>query len=370
MRARALKLAGFAVLAVLLLVPGPAQAGKRVPKTFFGVDSIHRPPAAEFDLMRSSGVDVFRAPMIWRSIERDPPVEMFGQTHRTYDWSETDLYMQHSARSGVRLQFGITGTPAWVDRDIATSPMRSAAGRQGWTAFVAAVVSRYGRGGDFWDENPGLTVTPPITYQLWNEQNTTARYKPRPDVAEYAKLLELGGREIRAREPGAEIVPGGMFGTPKDADSSIKAWKFAKRLLKHPDARRYIDAIAIHPYSPDVRGVRYQFKKMRRVLVRAGRGDMPIHVTEIGWSSGAADNFFLFKGPKGQARMLKRSFAMMLKRRRDWNLERLVWFMWRDVARDEVPPGCGFCPKMGLLFEDLEPKRSHNAFVQFSNAPR
>ncbi len=46
--------------------------------------------------------------------------------------------------------------------------------------------------------------------------------------------------------------------------------------------------------------------KMRSTLDKAGMKKTPLQITELGWSSGVhKDTFFFFKGPRGQARMLK-----------------------------------------------------------------
>jgi hypothetical protein len=350
-----------AVTAALLLAT-PATAA---PANFYGVDSIHEPDGREFNLMRQSGVEIYRMPMMWRQIEPDPPVELNGHTVRRYDWSSPDRYVRRAAQTGVSIHVGLNNTPYWVAPDYRTSPMRSEQGRVGWRAFVAAVVARYGRGGEFWAENPDLLERPPVTYQVWNEQNTTSRYRPIADPAEYGRLLRIAGKEIRAREPGAQIIPGGMFGTPQTPDS-YSAWGFMGELLRQPGVRRYIDAAAIHPYSPNLRGVRYQFRKMRQVLRRSGLARLPLQVTEIGWSSSRSDDFFTFKGPAGQARLLRRSFKLMHERRKRWKLKRIMWFAWRDVRKADVGGNCGWCHKMGLLDLDLRPKRSYNAYTRFS----
>ncbi len=60
--------------------------------------------------------------------------------------------------------------------------------------------------------------------------NTVQRYRPKPDPQEYAKLLGIAGTEIRQADPGAEILPGGMFGTPQ-TPNSYDAWDFMRMLL-------------------------------------------------------------------------------------------------------------------------------------------
>jgi hypothetical protein len=363
MRSALATLATTAVAATAALVlAAPATA---LPPNFYGVDSIHEPDGREFGLMRQSGVQIYRMPMMWRQIEPNAPVELGGRTIRSYDWSAPDRYVRRAAQTGVSLHVGLNNTPYWVAEDQRTSPMRSAQGRVGWRAFVAAVVDRYGLGGKFWAENTDLPQRPPVTYQVWNEQNTTGRYRPVANPAEYGRLLRIAGREIRAREPRAQIIPGGMFGTPQ-TPNSYTAWGFMWQLLREPGVRRYIDAAAIHPYSPNLRGVRYQFRKMRQVLKRSGRAKLPLHVTEIGWSSGTSDDFFTYKGRGGQARLLRRSFKLMHERRKRWKLKRIMWFSWRDVRNAEIEGNCGWCNKMGLLDFDLRPKPSYKAYTRFS----
>lgn len=353
------------LLAATMLVapaalPVPVTASAALPADFWGVDSAHEPPSNEFALMRDTGVEVFRIPISWRSIEPNAPIEVLGQVHRTYEWAATDRLVRRATEQGVHLHAGLIDTPAWVASDARTSPVRSKEGGEGWQDFVDAVVHRYGRGGDFWIENPTLPVNAPIAYQVWNEQNTDGRYLPNPNPKEYGRLLTIAGEQIRESEPGAQILPGGMFGTPQ-TDQSMDAWDFIRILLEQPGVSRYVDAVGVHPYSPDVRGVKYQLATMRKALDKAGATEVPIQVTELGWSSGVHDPFFFFKGPKGQARMLRKSFELMLDKRTKWNIERIIWFSWRDVSRGDAP-GCVYCQKFGLLREDLSRKPSYTAF--------
>ena len=349
-----------AIAATLGLCAAPASA-RSLPPNFFGIDSVHEPPANEFALMANTGAEVFRAPISWREVEQDPPIQVFGRTIHTYDWTETDREIRRASEFGLAIHAGLIDTPYWVAKDARTSPVRSKEGAEGWSAFVAAAVARYGRGGSFWTENPTLTVNPPIAYQVWNEQNTDGRYLPKPNPREYAELFTRAGEAIRASEPGAQILPGGMFGTPQ-TEFSIDAWDFIRILLAQPGVAQYVDAVGVHPYSPNLRGVRYQLKIMRKQLDKLGYTDMPLQVTELGWSSGLGkDRFFFFKGPKGQARMLKKSFGLIIDKRRKWKIQRAMWFSWRDVKKGEQP-GCVFCGRFGLLKQDLTRKPAYKAY--------
>ncbi len=194
--------------------------------------------------------------------------------------------------------------------------------------------------------------------------NTSARYLPTPDPKEYAKVLTTAGAQIRKLDPLAEILPGGMFGTPQN-EGSYAAWTFMRKLLFQQGVAKYVDAVGVHPYSPDLHGIRYQMDKMRRVLDSYQLQKVPIDVTELGWSSGAhKDAFFFFKGPRGQKLMLKRSYRLLLKGRKRWNVHRIVWFSWRDV--DQVPKGCTYCKKFGLLRDDLSRKGSYDVYRRYA----
>lgn len=347
--------------AALCLALPAATAQAKLPPNFFGIDSVHEPPANEFALMANTGAEVFRAPISWRLVEQTAPVRVLGQEIHDYDWTATDRIMRRASEFGISIHAGLIDTPAWVAKDARTSPVRTQEGAEGWSDFVAAAVARYGRGGSFWTENPQLPENPPIAYQIWNEQNTDGRYLPKPNPREYAELFTRAGAAIRAAEPGAQILPGGMFGTPQ-TEFSIDAWDFLRIMMAQPGVAQYVDAVGVHPYSPDLRGVRYQLKIMRKQLDKLGHDEIPLQVTELGWSSGLGkDRFFFFKGPKGQARMLRKSFGLIIDKRRQWNIQRAMWFSWRDVPKGEQP-GCVFCGRFGLLKQDLTRKPAYREY--------
>src|SRR6185369_237350 len=53
---------------------------------------------------------------------------------------------------------------------------------------------------------------PITTWQLWNEQNSPKYFAPKVSVSTYGKLLKSAGAEIRSKQPGADIILGGMWG--------------------------------------------------------------------------------------------------------------------------------------------------------------
>ena len=61
----------------------------------------------------------------------------------------------------------------------------------------------------------------------------------------------------------------------------------------------------------------------------------PLWVTELGWGSAPPDRFGLNKGLEGQEQLLADSFKLILRHRKDWNVQRVFWFDWRDPANPE-----------------------------------
>jgi hypothetical protein len=345
-------IAGIAV-GLGLLAPGPVSA--KIPEGFFGLDTVHQPSLEEFQQMKRNGGDAFRIQVLWRAVEPERPMDIYGQKVRTYDFSRSDAEMRNLVAAGLTPHVTLIGSPGWVG-SFATSPLQSKEGREGWPAYVAAVVKRYGPDGSFWRENPLLPVTPPDIYQIWNEPNSQIAYEPAANPREYAKLFKLAAFQIDRHDPRAKVIPGGMFGTPQLEDS-LYAWPFIDKFLSVRGVPRYVDGVAVHPYAKGLRGVKYQVRKVRSTVFKAGFRKMPLYITELGWSSEEPNGNIFYKGVKGQAKAVKRALGLIMKNRRKWRLKRVLWFTWSDVTRQQAwSSGCGFCQKMGLVNTDLAAK--------------
>jgi hypothetical protein len=344
-----------ACVAFLVALLVPAGASAKVPEGFFGLDTVHKPSLAEFQQMKRNGGDAFRLQVIWRAVEPERPVEIYGQTIRTYDFSRSDAEMRDLVAAGLQPHVTLIGSPGWIG-DFATSPMQSAEGRKGWPAYVAAVVKRYGVNGTFWAENPLLPVRPPDIYQVWNEPNSEIAYEPAANPKEYAQLFKLAAFQIDKHDPAAKVIPGGMFGTPQ-LDDSLYAWPFLQKFLKVRGIAEYVDGVAVHPYAKGLRGLKYQVRKIRNTAMKAGFRKLPLYITELGWSSEEPNGNIFYKGVEGQAKAVKKALGLIMKNRRKWKLKRVLWFTWSDVTQQQAwSSGCGFCQKMGLVDTDLAAK--------------
>ena len=329
----------LAALLTLALASG-AEARAKAPKPFFGVNAT-LPSDGDYRRMGKAGFGSFRFDINWAGVQRT--------RKGPFDWNGVDGVVRSAANNGMRPLPILIGTPRFVSkREGLRPPTESKADRAGWETFVFAAARRYGAGGSFWEENPGVPEIPIRDWLIWNEQNAKAFWNPRPSPGDYAKLVEISHRGLTAADPKARVVLGGMFGYPNDP--SISAVSFLRRLYSERGIERKIDAVGVHPYGAGVGTVRTQVKETRKAVKRAGDGSAGILVGEIGWATAGPKDPEENVGEKGQASRLRKGLEMLVKKRRAWNILGAYVYVWRDFPAELT--ACLWCPYAGLVKEN------------------
>ncbi len=345
-------------------VPRPVSPA---PHDFYGIaaniNDVLTP--ADYENMQAAGVRTLRLVFFWPAIQhsRGGP----------FDWSHLDPEVEAAAEHGIAVRPVLIGTPSYVTGCSARNcqvrlPNKTPEGAGPWQAFLAGAALQYGPNGQFWQQHPELDPQPIRLWEIWNEENNfNAAGQPRATPEEFTNLLKISRHALRAIDPGAETMVGGMFGTPHGStDPRVTAWGFTKGLYA-AGAAPYFDAVAVHPYSTKASGIAFQMNKVRDVMVANDDSRTPMYVTEIGWGSDAAhvDHEFVTT-VAGQARNLGAAFDLFLQNRERWNLQAVDWFDWRDP-----PPGrgqCAFCYSSGLYFNDGKPKPALAVYRRFALA--
>ena len=378
-------LAVTAVLLAMLAADAGASRGR-----FFGAVIQGYPEGVkhfEFAHMGQGNVGTLRFILFWPAIQASPgPCEpgafnpASGDPAENHcDWTAIDrLVGGAAARGTVALPFAF-GSPPWVESNdgepaAASSrvpPLETDADRDAWRAVLRAAVQRYGPDGTFWAPggdfeamHPGASPLPVRVWQVWNEPSTPAYFWPKPSPRRYADLLDISAEAIRAADPQARILLAGLFGTPGGGPGGIFLPRFLDRLYRVDGVEDDFDAVALHPFAPGLDGVRAQIKLARREMKQAGDGRTPIWITELGWASDGPREIQAVKSERGQARMLKRAFRMLRRRRGDCRIAGVNWYSLRDVAPKRAP--CPGCPYTGLLGRDGDPKPAWRAFKRFT----
>jgi len=346
---------------IFLLSPGVSGASAAsAPRSFFGMMSIEQITEADASRMAAGGVSTYRFPMSWDSVQPDSASEL--------DWGLMDATVAASAKAGLRVLPIMGATPKGFADNWTTMPIYTTAQRQGWATFLREAIQRYGQGGDFWIENPGLPKFPVRTWQVWNEANFF--YFTEPVVpADYFKLLKASHAVIKKEDPGAKVMLSGLFGSPpNDPRRSMKSWQFLEKLYKL-GAKPYFDSVAIHPYSPNTTQLRLIIEKVRNTMNRNGAKRTPIDVTEIGWGSDSTTVFG--KGsPRAQAQQLTSGYDYLIRNRKKLGIRSAYWFAWKDMP--STWDLCDQCYNTGLFYKGpvLKPKPAWDAFVRITGGSR
>jgi sugar phosphate isomerase/epimerase len=325
----------LAAVVVLLPAWSAAEAAKRkVPRGFYAVmwdrAATGAPEAeqeAQWDLMARSGVESVRTVFSWAYAQPEPGVT---------DFSRTDRLVELAAAHNMDLVPVVRTTPSWA----ALNPFAHGSPPKNtvdYTAYLSALIARYGPDGSFWSEHPELPRRPVRHWQIWNEPhlnlwwNTDGRSKT-AWAREYAQLLKASKATIDRADPGATVVLAAL------ADY---AWRHLKRLNRF-DIGRHYDVAAINLFTARpanvIKGVRY----FRRVMRGGGAAGKPVWLTESTWPAGkgrvsrpeAAWQRAWYTTDAGMADRLRGVYALAAKNRRKLKIGRVVWYTWSSAYAD------------------------------------
>jgi hypothetical protein len=334
-------------IAVLVVhpTPAPADTARSVPRGFLGVSvagpalSLAVDAEREFDLMAQAGVESVRLPAHWyemqpyRSLEEVPPAERarFRDAQGVpTDFTNLDRLVAAAARRRIDVLPVVLLAPAWARKHPARfgSPP---AEPETFARFMSALVERYGGRGSFWRERPDLPRRPVREWQICNEVNGQLFWDDRPPYegpranyhAGYVALLRASRTAIRAADPRARTVLAGFFGEGNLTLDFLL--RFDRR------AARYVDAVALHPFTNRPENVLLIVRRARAVLRRHGFPRLPIQVTETSWPSAAGrpNQSLGYEVTEAvQARRLGRMLRLFAGSHRRLGITRVYWYSW------------------------------------------
>lgn len=361
----------IAVVVVAVVVfgaNGSAAQGDAAGDPFFGVVSQSALTAEELERMEEGKVGTLRVLVNWPTI--DPTAEPDD-----YDWSAIDPIVLEAASHRIDLLPFVFASPNWVAQgldhhdcdpevDCGLYAPRGPEAIDAWRTFIADLAARYGPGGELWAQNTELEERPIRNWQIWNEQNSETFYQPKPSVSGYADLVSAATSELREVDPEAQVILGGMFGTPFQGEApSIDAADYLRELYARPGFADEFEGVGVHPYAPQIGGVEEQTTLLHDEMVAAGDEEGEMWVTEIGWSSEEGDNP-LQRGTEGQSELMGEALGYFMAKRADFNIANVTWFAWRDLAG---VPICAWCAEAGLFeAESLTPKPSWETMMAFT----
>jgi hypothetical protein len=255
--ARALLLVG-ALLVMAMVTTPPASAAEA------GVNLIGS-TSAQMPAVQALGTRWVRMFASWPDLE--PTKGSFSTFWYSY-YEETF----RSLPSGTKVLLDVVDTPSWEtgSSNVQTPP----ANPQEYAAFVGALAQHFG--------------TKVAAYEIWNEEDSSGWWAGGPNPAAYTQLLEATYPAVKAADPSATVVLGGLTGNDFEFLEGVYA----------AGGKGSFDAVGVHtdtacnilsPYD-FVRGAGNRmiadsflaYREVHAVMVANG-DDKPIWMTEASW---------------------------------------------------------------------------------------
>jgi polysaccharide biosynthesis protein PslG len=227
---------------------------------------------AQLEQMKSMGMTTIRVDANWSGGE---------PSQGSFDWSTLDGIMDAVHQVGMTADWIIDGCPPWAAAAGATGQFAQPASPAQFAAWAAAVAARYGpMGADY--------------FEIWNEPNNPAFWSPAPNPAAYTADLIAAYAAIKAVDPSAVVITGGLAPEANSSNSYDIVTFFQD--MYADGAQGNFDAVGDHPYTfPADPGTDYQgawdemdqtSPSLRSLMIAHGDADKKIWITEFGAPTG------------------------------------------------------------------------------------
>lgn len=350
-------------VALALTCAAPAVAAKRkVPRGFYGVmwnragatlpEELHE---QQFERMARSGVESVRTVFSWSAAQ---PVA--GQPP---SFAATDHVMALAAPRRIDVLPIVIYTPSWAMKypGWQGSPPKLISD---YTAYLTALVARYGPKGTFWTEHPELPKMPIRHWQIWNEPNFDAYWHESAGqswVPGYAALLKASYAALHAADKRTTVIMAGLSNYP---------WNYLADIYK-AGAKNSFDAVAVNPFTTYLPNVIRIVRKTRAYLVKHGQRKKPVWITELTWpaSKGHAPGRERLSWerrwettPRGMAKQLRSVYKLVTKMRKRERIARLYWYTWAtSYTGDDLFDYDGLQRWDGSVFRSTPALRAYTA---------
>lgn len=241
---------------------------------------------------KSAGADVISTTASFRAIQ---PAETDAPRYRTID-----RVIDAARDAGLEVRLNLLLLPAWaIDESNGSmrQPPRSDAELARWSDLVRQLM---------------LHVRGKVAYvEVWNEPNFDKFWSTGPDPVEFVRLLETTYQVVKRVAPMVQVISGGLVSN--DVGFLQKMYDAAEELGL--DSMPF-DQLGAHPFSggeaPDHvdPGLVFErdpfgtvdqnytgFKSMHSVLADNGDKDVPVYITQFGYSTRKLKGFAAVSDP-------------------------------------------------------------------------
>jgi hypothetical protein len=176
--------------------------------------------------MRSIGVQSVRILVPWVALQKD--------RGGPYDWTLVDRMVNALTEQHMSILATLNSTPQWAVAKGMPALSGPPASPADYAAFAGAVAQRY-RG----------RIS---AYEIWNEPNAAMFFAPGPDPAKFVGMLKAAYPAIKAADPAAVVVTGGLGAIVDHDQVTMDAVKYLRGMYT-AGAKNYFDGFGFHPYQ-------------------------------------------------------------------------------------------------------------------------
>ncbi len=336
-----------AVAGASLLAPSPAAVpdgfvgmnldGPMYPDTAAGIDL-----AQQFTAIEQAGVESVRVTFGWSRAQpyaswSQVPAPGSGQFVNVggipTDFQQLDELVGLAAQHGITVLPTVIYAPQWDITGASSQSIGRPATDRPYAAFLTALVDRYGPRGSFW-QGYSPPAEPIRTWEIWNEPNIDYFWPAQPFARSYVALLLAASKAIKAADPGARVMLGGL---------PNYSWTDLASIYRVAGARAAFDVVGLHPYTATPAGVITITRYVRRVMDANHDAAKPIIIDEVGWPASkglpGGGGGGLGTTVAGQARNTAALLPLLARDRVALNVSAFDYYTW---AGAKLPPSAAF----------------------------
>jgi hypothetical protein len=196
----------------------------------------------------------------------------------SFAWSWLDQEVSAVTGAGMHVDLIIDMTPSWAQTPGGNSPWTQPASASAFGTFAGEVAARYGP--------MGVSA-----YEIWNEENYQGFFLPTPNPAFYTTMLQDSYAAIKAVQPTATVISGGL-GVAATDGTDYSAVDFLTDMYAD-GVKGSFDVLGYHAYSYPALPNTYEpwsgwslmdqtAPSIRSVMTANGDADKQIWITEVG----------------------------------------------------------------------------------------
>lgn len=264
----------------------------------------HETAQTKMKALKQAGATWDRFDLWWSEMEPQKGV---------WTWDKADWLVDFYARHGVNMLPILSYRAAWM-----TQPPHTAQDDAEFADYVRHVVTRYKGRVHAWE--------------VWNEPNIPTFWKP-PNAADYTALLKAAFQAAHEADPTCTVV---------GASANETDINWLRDVAKN-GGLPFMDAVSIHPYSmadgPEQMDLARQLENVHALLAAGGRANLPVWITEMGWTSSVTDT----AANARNGRFLIQSYVIAAAE----HVPHLFWFQLQDWTEGGKLQGWGLLSPEG-----------------------